>query len=128
MAMSQFFSGVLRIGDVAMTKSALASALQTNLDRFEPAGSGSMRYAQLQVPAENDGWNTILDWMQIIGPRIFALRQQRLIGPASIDLAVAFFADKASLSIEVPGHVAKTIGRYGIDIEFSIYLTNENVQ
>ncbi len=128
MAKSQLLSGVLRISHVAITRSALESALQTKLDKFEPAGSISMHYAQLDVPIENGGWSAIVDWMQIIGPRISALRQQRLIGPASIDLAIAFDADKVSLSIEMPSHAAEAIGSHGIDIEFSVYLTNENVQ
>lgn len=128
MAKSQFMSGVLRISDVAIAKSALESALQTKLDKFEPTGSVSMHYAQLDVPAEEGGWSAIVGWMQIIGPRISALRQRRLIGLASIDLAIAFDDDKVSLSIDMPSHAAEMIGKHGIDIEFSVYLTNEKVQ
>jgi hypothetical protein len=72
-----------------MTKAALEAALQAELDRFVPAGSGSTHCAQLHVPAEDGGWSTIVDWIQILGPKLSALQQQRLIGPTSIDLAIA---------------------------------------
>ena len=115
--------GVLRISDVRTTKNALEAVLQTKLDRFEP--SGSLNYAQLDIPIEG-GWSTVVDWIVIFGPRISALRHESLIGSASIDLAIPFNADLASTTIEMPSHVAETVGRYGIDIEFSVYLSNEN--
>jgi hypothetical protein len=121
LAKSQQFSAVLRISDVAITKPDLEAALQTKLDRFEGARSGSLHYAQLDLPGEEVGWRTIVDWIEIIGPRISALRQERLIGTARIDLAVAFHADMAFLSIEVPSYAAEAAGRHGIDIEFSVY-------
>jgi hypothetical protein len=115
---------VLRISDVVISKADLEVALQTKLDRFEPARSGSLQYAQLDVPMEN-GWRTVVDWIETIGPRISALRQEGLVGPASVDLAIAFGPGKISLSIEVPSYAAEVIGRHGIEIEFSVYLTSD---
>lgn len=68
----------------------------------------------------------IVDWIGTIGPKISVLRQERLIGAATIDLAIPFDADMASISIELPSFAAESVGRYGIDIEFSVYLTNED--
>lgn len=55
LAKSQAFYVVLRISDVTITKTSLEAGLQIKLDRFEPAHSGPMNYAQLHVPAENGG-------------------------------------------------------------------------
>jgi hypothetical protein len=121
-----FLSSILRIREVAITKAALEAALETELDRFEPIRSGSMHYAQLHVPAEAGGWSTIVDWIEILGPKLAALRQQRLIGSAGMDLAIARHAGMASFSIKVPGRAAEAVGRHGVDIEFSVYLTRED--
>jgi hypothetical protein len=109
-----------------MTKTALESALQTRLDKFEPARSGSMHDAQLNLPGGDGGWSTIMGWIQVVGPPRSALRQERSIGLAKIDLAIPFDDDMAALSIDLPSGAAETIGRYGIDIEFSVYLTSKD--
>lgn len=126
LATSQPLSVVLRISGVTMTKTALEAALQIELDRFEPDHSGSLNYAQLNAPAEDCGWSTVVDWIKIIGPQISALRRERRIGPATIDLAYPFDANSASMYIEMPSNAAETISHYGIDIEFSVYLTTED--
>jgi hypothetical protein len=126
LAKSRPFSVVLRISDVTMTKIALEAALQIQLDRFEPARSGSLNYAQINLPAEDFGWGVVVDWIKTIGPHISALRCERLIGQTTIDLAVPFQHPSVSMSIEIPSYAAETISCYGIDIEFSVYLTNED--
>lgn len=126
MAKSKPSSVVLRISDVTMAKTALEAAVQIKLDRFEPTRLGTLSYAQLNFPAEECGWNTVVDWIKKIGPQISALRHERLIGPATIDLAIPFRPPSVSMSIEMPSYAAETISRYGIDIEFSVYLTNED--
>ncbi|MGA7433297.1 MAG: hypothetical protein WBD33_18580 [Xanthobacteraceae bacterium] len=122
MAKSQPFSAVLRICDVAITRTALEAALQVKLDRFEVRDSGSAHYAQIAAPC---GWSAIVDWLLTIGPQISVLRKKGAIGPAIIDLAISFDADLASLSIDLPSYAAEAIGRHGIDIEFSVYRTTE---
>ena len=85
-----------------------------------------MNYAQLRVPTEDDGWSAVADWVGKCGPKISALRQERLIGAATIDLAIPFDAHRASISIELPSFAAERVGRHDIDIQFSVYLTNED--
>jgi hypothetical protein len=125
MANFNCFSGVLRISDVTMTEASLEAALKMKLDRFEPARSGSLNYAQLSVPIEG-GWTKIVDWIQTIGPQLSLLRDKGLVGPASIDLAIPFYAHLASTSIEVPSYAAESAGRHGIDLEITVCLTNED--
>lgn len=115
-------SAVLRLADVAGSKSALEAALGVKLDRYEPARKGSLNYAQMDL---NDGWDAIVDRIQTVGPQISALRRDGVIGAAAIDLPVLFDESLAALSVQVPSHVAEAVGRYAIDIEISIYLTNE---
>jgi hypothetical protein len=115
-----------RVADQRRHDDQNESALQTRLDKFEPARSGSMHDAQLNLPGGDAGWSTIMDWIQVVGPPLSALRQERSIGPAKIDLAIPFDDEMAALSIDLPSGAAETIGRYGIDTEFSVYLTSKD--
>jgi hypothetical protein len=126
LANSQIFSAALRIADTAMARTALEAALGTVLARYEPARTGPLHYAQVNISIEEDIWGAIADWIKTIGPQISMLREERLVGPTCIDLAVSFANDQMSLSIVVPSYAAEIIGRYGIDIEFSVYAVNED--
>jgi hypothetical protein len=126
LANSQIFSAVLRISDAAIARDELEVALGATVERYEPARTGPLHYAQVSLPIEMDIWATIVDRIQALGPRISTLRQERLIGPASIDLAVAFAEGQGTLSVTVPSHVAQAAGQYGIDIEFTVFAATED--
>ena len=126
MANSQIFSAVLRIGDAAMARAALEAALGITLERYEPARTGSLHYAQVALPIEKDVWASILDRVRALGPRISVLRQECLIGSTCIDLAVSFAEGQMTLSVLVPSYAAEAIGRYGIDIEFTVFPTSDD--
>jgi hypothetical protein len=126
MAKSKPFSAVLRISEVRITKAALEAALEARLDRYEPERSGSLHYAQVDIPVADDIWIAVVDCIGTIGSRISSLRQAGSIGAASVDLVVSFKEGSVALSIVIPSHTAETVGRYGIDIQLSIYLTSEN--
>jgi hypothetical protein len=113
----------LRINDVAASQAALESALGGSLERYEPAPNGRLHYAQLDIAVGNNAWEAVADCIQRIGPRISALRQDRLIGTTTIDLAVSIRENNAAIFVKLPSRVAEIVGRYGIDFEFSIYLT-----
>jgi hypothetical protein len=126
LASSQPFSAILRFSDVAASQAALESALGSSLDRYEPAREGPLHYAQFDIAVGNNGWEAITDCIQRIGPQMAALRQDGLIGSTTIDLAVSFDENKATLFVKLPSHAAETVGRYGIDIEFSVYRTADD--
>jgi len=126
LANSQPFSAILRFSDVTASQAVLESALGGSLDRYEPAREGSLQYAQFDIAVGNNVWGAIADCIQRIGPRISALREDGLIGSAAIDLAVSFDENKAAVFVKLPSHAAETVGRYGIDIEFSMYMTGDD--
>lgn len=109
-----------------MSKPDLEAALQIELDRFEPDRPDLLSYAQVNAPAEDCSWSAVTDWIKLIGPRISALQREHLIASANIDVAIPFYTNLASISVELPSYVAETVGHFGIAIEFSIYLTNED--
>jgi hypothetical protein len=117
---------VLRFSDVAASQAALESALGSRVERYKLARDGRLHYAQLDIAVGNNAWEAIADCIQRIGPRISALRQDRLIGTTTIDLAVSFHDDKVALFVNLPSRVAEIVGRHGIDFEFSIYLTADD--
>ena len=121
-------AAVLRIDATSMTREALEAALGTALERYEPSRHAETSYyAQVDIPAEYDTWNALTRWTETIGPKLSTLRKNRLVGATSIDLAVTFAEGKANLSLVVPSYVATTVGGYGIDIEFSVYLVTEEI-
>lgn len=123
------FAVVLRISDVAVPRPELEHALGVSLARYEPARAGSLYYAQIDVDAghvdmlaEDQLWEEVIDCIERLGPRIQALRSDRLIGRTSIDLAVSFGEGLAVVTYNLPSRVAETVGRQRIDLELSVYL------
>ena len=128
MASAQPFAAVLRLEGVAASQAQLETVLGTKLDRYEPFRQASSNYAQADMPVEiGDCWQAIETYVRAVGPRIAALRQQHEIRAAIIDLAVSFDARSATLSVRLPSHLAETIGRHGVDVEISVYLTSDDV-
>jgi hypothetical protein len=128
------FAVVLRISDVALSQSELETALGVSLARHEPARVGPLHYAQVDVDivarhvtllVEHDLWAGIVECIERLGPQIQALRNDRRIGRTSIDLAVSFSEDLAVATYGLPSRVARAAGRYGIDIELSVYRGSE---
>lgn len=130
MAKTRIFVGVLRISDVRLAQADLEAALGVESDRYEPSRTSSAHYAQIDIPVEkgmpeDDVWSAVVECVQKIGPKISALKSDRLIGATCCDLAVAF-GNTYTISIGVPSYAAEAIGRHGIDIELSIYPTADD--
>jgi hypothetical protein len=121
LANSQIFSAALRISDTAIARSELEAALGTALARYEPTRTGSLHYAQVDLPIEEDVWGAIARWVKRLGPQLSKLQRERQIGSTCVDLAVSFVDDQMSLSVVVPSYAAEIISSYGVDIEFSVY-------
>jgi hypothetical protein len=120
------FSAALRLSDVAISRPALEAELGCGVDRYEPARRGTLYYAQLNLAIEDEGWPAIVDCLSRIGPGLQALRAHLSIGLVSLDLAIAFHDDAMTVSTTVPAPVADIVGRHGIDIELSVYLTSRD--
>ncbi|MDB5736045.1 MAG: hypothetical protein JWP16_2393 [Alphaproteobacteria bacterium] len=123
---SYLVGAVLRIGDVQMTKVDLEAALNIQLDRYEPMRKTSAHYAQIDIDDDEDIWRAAIDCASKVGPTLFTLRKDGLIGSASVDLAVRFRDEMVSLTITAPSEAAAILGQYGLDIQFSVYVTSED--
>jgi hypothetical protein len=115
---------VIRFGEVAIDKEELTGALEIELDRYEPTRDGSSRYAQISMSNDAKAWPEVVEFLETVGPRIKSLIELRLIGSASIDFAIKFPSDAATISSRIPATVAKHAGLNKIDIETSIYPTS----
>ncbi len=109
-----------------MARADLEAALGATLERYEPAGTKALYYAQIDLPIEEDIWGAIVDRIRALGPQISGLRRERLIGSTCIDLAVSFALGQMTLSVVVPSYAAEVVSRYGIDIEFSVYPVSDD--
>lgn len=118
-------NAVFRISDVRIGRTELEAALNVTLDRYEPERRGSGHYAQIDIPDAEDVWDEIVACVQKIGEPLSTLRQKEFIGAISMDVAIAFRESLATLTVTAPSNAAAIIGRYGIDIQFSVHLTSE---
>jgi hypothetical protein len=77
----------------------------------------------VDVPAEN-ATRAILELADRSGPVIEAMLADRRLGRAVLDLAFDYPAEGEAMSARLPAHAAAAIAKCGIDIEFSVYLTD----
>jgi len=123
--MSQFepFAIALRLSGVTLSQRELDNALVQLTSRYEPEDADGSFYAQVDIAPRN-AVRTILELADRSGPTLARLLDERRIGKAVLDLAFDYPTQGEAMSARIPAHVATAIAGYGIDIEFSVYLTD----
>lgn len=123
--MSQFspFAIALRLSGLTVAQNEAETALKQLLVRYEPEDAEGSFYGQVDVPAANPV-RAILDLADRSGPTIEAMIADRLLGRAVLDIAFDYPAEGEAMSARLPAHAAAAIARHGVDIEFSVYLTD----
>jgi hypothetical protein len=116
---------VLRIGNLKMSKDALATALNCELSRYGTARDGST-FAQINIPDADDIWAAIAEFTAQKGATLLALQESRLLGQSIVDLAVMFGENFSAISVTAPSESLALLCRYGIDIQFSIYRADDS--
>lgn len=123
--MSQFepFAMALRLSGVTLGQKDLDMALKQLTVRYEPEDADNSFYAQIDVPVTNPV-RAILELADRSGATIAAMLDDRRIGKAVLDIAFDYPAEGEAMSARLPAHAAAAIAAHGIDIEFSVYLTD----
>jgi hypothetical protein len=123
--MSQFepFAMALRLSGVTLPQHELDIALKALTARYEAEDADGSFYAQVDVPVDNPV-RAILDLADRSGATIAAMVADRRIGRAVLDIAFDYPLEGESMSARLPAHAAVAIAQHGIDIEFSVYLTD----
>lgn len=123
--MSQFepFAMALRLSGATLEQHALDTAIKQLTVRYEPEDAEGSFYAQVDVPV-NQPVRAILDLAERSGPAIAAMLEDRRLGRAVLDIAFDYPAHGEAMSARLPAHAAAAIASYGVDIEFSVYLTD----
>lgn len=114
---------VIRIPNVATTQLDLEVILKCRLARFERSGTSS--YAQLDISETSDQWSAATELIQSISEPIERLVSERMVGRPSLDIALRFPGSSLSASASIPASLAAAAGRAGMDIELSMYRTEE---
>ena len=123
MSVSPWFGAVLRLSDVTVTREVLETHLGRVVDRFEPSASGKLHFADVRVPVGDTLWPAVTDLVDQIGPKVLSFTQSGAVGAANFDLGFSFHDSQVMTSALIPSVVAEIIGRNGISITISIYLT-----
>lgn len=123
--MSQFspFAIALRLSGLTIAQNEAEMALKQLLVRYEPEDAEGSFYGQVDVPANNPV-RAILELADRSGPTIEAMIADRRLGRAVLDIAFDYPAEGEAMSARLPAHAAAAIARHGVDIEFSVYLTD----
>lgn len=118
---------VIRLPDVAVSRSDLEAALGLQVSRYEPSRnepSTGLAYAQVDVADDGDPWAAALDTVQFIRAVVPKLLAAGSIGKPSLDVAMTLPHSWMSKSLLVPAALAAAAGAAGIDIELSVYKTD----
>lgn len=123
--MSSFepFAIALRLSGLTVNQIEAETALKQLLVRYEPEDADGSFYGQVDVPA-NNAVRAILELAERSGIAIEAMLGDRRLGRAVLDIAFDYPAEGEAMSARLPAHAAAAIARHGIDIEFSVYLTD----
>jgi hypothetical protein len=123
MSRSQPLSIVIRLPDVALSRSDLNAALGLQVDRYE--AKSERVYAQIDVEDGGDQWIAALDCVRSLRAVIPQLVSEGSIGASSLDVAMGFPHSSLSKSLTVPADLAAAAGEAGMDIQLSVYKTTE---
>ena len=121
MTTSQPLSIVIRIPDVALSRSDLNALLGLQVDRYE--ASSRSAYAQIDIADEGDQWANALGCIQSIRAIIRQLVSAGSIGAPSLDVAMVFPHSALSKSLTVPANLAAAAGEAGMGVQLSVYKT-----
>ena len=123
--MSSFspFAMALRLSGLTVPQNEAETALKQLLVRYEPEDAEGSFYGQIDVPAENPV-RAILELADRSGATIEAMIADRRLGKAVLDIAFDYPTEGEAMSARLPAHAAAAIAGHGIDIEFSVYLTD----
>lgn len=117
------FAIALRLSGLTVGQSEAESALKQLLVRYEPEDAEGSFYGQVDVSADN-AVRAILELAERTGPVIEAMLADRRLGRAVLDIAFDYPHEGEAMSARLPAHAAAAIAQHGVDIEFSVYLTD----
>jgi hypothetical protein len=120
----EWFGPTLRISGVSITRDELERRLGRAVDRFEAAQSDLHFYAQVNPAVAGDLWFDVSALVDEIGANLQDLLQTGAITTANLDLGLSFLDGAVNVSAEIPSSVALSLGRVGINITVSVYLTS----
>lgn len=117
------FAMALRLSGVTLEQYELDAALRQLTSRYEPEDAENSFYAQVDVPVDNPV-RAILELADRSGAALAAMLNDRRIGKAVLDIAFDYPTEGEAMSARLPAHAAAAVATLGVDIEFSVYLTD----
>ncbi|MCK1517376.1 hypothetical protein IVB22_33710 [Bradyrhizobium sp. 190] len=115
---------VFRFPAVSLSREVFEATLSMPVDRFEPSKDGPLSYAQIDVPEDGDAWASAATIAERLGPATTASVERGEMGQPWADIAVSFLDDRMTTSLFIPSTFALVLGRWGFQIEVSVYLTS----
>jgi len=119
-----FIGAVFRLGNVKIPRETLERAIGISVSRYEPYRSGDHFYAQIDIPETGDLWANVLSLCESLGTKAISLIETGAISNIDLDLGYSFYDSNVSASTSIPSEVAEAVGRAGVDIMVTFYLTS----
>jgi hypothetical protein len=121
----QPLSIVIRIPAVKLSREELSASLKTDYLRYEAPGLRADTYAQIDIEDPEDLWEATRQCIQLIGDPVRKLFTAGLIGTPALNLALSFPDSLMARSWVIPADLAASAGKAGIDIEVTVYSSND---
>jgi hypothetical protein len=119
------FAIVLRFGKVTLPVAELEARLDTEMDRYERERNQLYYYAQINIDNDHEPWNAAYQAIERFGPEMQKLLLDGDVGEISLDVALDFLPNVAVMTRSIPSRIAEIVGRFGIDIDVSIYVSGD---
>ncbi|KQN72745.1 MULTISPECIES: hypothetical protein [unclassified Devosia] len=117
------FAIALRLSGLTVSQLDAETSLKQLLVRYEPEDVEGSFYGQVEVPTDN-AVRAILELAERSGLAIETMLGDRRLGRAVLDIAFDYPAEGEAMSARLPAHAAAAIAQHGVDLEFSVYLTD----
>ncbi|MDV3251001.1 hypothetical protein DevBK_06630 [Devosia sp. BK] len=117
------FAIALRLSGLTVSQLDAETSLKQLLVRYEPEDVEGSFYGQVEVATDN-AVRAILELAERSGLAIETMLGDRRLGRAVLDIAFDYPAEGEAMSARLPAHAAAAIAQHGVDLEFSVYLTD----
>ena len=119
MPSSQPLTIVIRIPDVALSRSDLNASLGLQVDRYE--ASSGRPYAQIDIADHGDKSAAALDLIQSIRAFIPGLVSGGVDWNAELGRSYGLSHSSLSKSLTIPAQLAAAAGEAGMEVQLSVY-------
>jgi len=123
-----FIGAVFRLGRVKIPREALEVALGMPVSHYGRHRTGDDFFAHIDVPETGNLWDRVLSLCERLGTKAISLIETGAVSNVDLDIGYSFYESNVSAWASIPSKVAEAVGRVGVNIMVTFYLTSTSEQ